>query len=215
MHIPTHFSEQDPSVLQDLIEKHPLGILITHSRNGLDANHIPFGLERKEGTPGILHCHVARANPVWKEITNGDEILVVFRAEDAYISPNWYPSKQEFHKQVPTWNYSVAHVYGRVTIREDEEYVLGAVTRLTQIHEASEVEPWKLTDSPESFIDALLKAIVGIEIEITRLVGKTKLSQNKNESDIRGAAEVLLSRGQKSIGEAMLAQASSRVKRET
>lgn len=213
MHIPAVFAETRTEVLHDLMVKHPLGILITHNSQGLDANHIPFELQKTAGTPGVLHSHVARANPVWKEITCGDEVLVVFRAAEAYISPNWYPSKQESGKQVPTWNYAVVHAYGRATIRDDEEYVRGAVTRLSQIHEAAEDHPWQLTDSPPSFIDALLKAIVGIEIEITRLIGKTKLSQNKSEQDIRGVAAMLQSRGQQAVSEAMLAEMSARAER--
>ena len=204
MYIPSHFNEPRPEALHALIERHPLGLLITRGPGGLDANHLPFLLDPDAGEQGVLHCHVARANPVWQELADGDEVLVVFRAGDAYVSPQWYPSKHESHKQVPTWNYVVAHAHGRVTIRDDMRYVRGVVARLTRIHEADMPVPWKMTDSPADFIDEKLRAIVGIEIAITRLEGKAKLSQNKESRDVRGAAEALKARGQDALGDAML-----------
>ena len=103
-----------------------------------------------------MHAHVARANTVWQDIADGDEVLVVFRAGDAYISPNWYPSKHEFHKQVPTWNYIVVHAYGRISVHDDERYVRGVVARLTRTHEASQPAPWKMSDEPKDYIDRML-----------------------------------------------------------
>ena len=205
MYVPNHFDESRTEVLQDLIKQHPFGILFTHGASGLDANHIPFELDSHLGEMGVLSAHVARANPVWKDVSDGDEILVVFRAADAYVSPNWYPSKHEFHNQVPTWNYMVAHAYGRIKIRDDERFVRGVVARLTRTHEASQPAPWKMTDSAKEDIDAMLKAIVGLEIEITRLVGKSKLSQNEEVRDICGVGEALKAQGDRMIGEAMLA----------
>ncbi|WP_211466403.1 FMN-binding negative transcriptional regulator [Collimonas silvisoli] len=210
MYVPTHFDESRTEVLYDLIQQHPFGILITHGASGLDANHIPFELDPRQGEMGVLHAHVARANPVWKDVSDGDEVLVVFRAADAYVSPTWYPSKHEFHKQVPTWNYMVAHAYGRITIRDDERFVRGVVARLTRTHEASQPAPWKMTDSAKEDIDTMLMAIVGLEIEITRLVGKSKLSQNKEVRDIRGAGETLKAQGDRLIGDAMLACADAK-----
>jgi transcriptional regulator len=147
---------------------------------------------------------------LWQDIANGDEVLVVFRAGDAYVSPQWYPSINDHHKQVPTWNYLVAHAYGRVTIHDDERYVRGLVARLTRTHEASQPVAWKMGDSPTEFIDMLLKAIVGIEIEITRLVGKSKLSQNKEVRDLLGAGNALKALGNDAIGDAMLAAANNK-----
>lgn len=210
MYVPTHFDESRTEVLHALIAENPLGILFTHGKSGLDANHIPFELKADEGACGVLHAHVARANPVWQDVANRDDVLVVFRAGDAYISPNWYPSKLEFHKQVPTWNYRVVHAYGRVTIRDDERYVRGLVARLTRTHEASQPHPWKMTDSASDYIDTLLKAIVGVEIEITRLVGKIKLSQNKEVRDIQGAGAVLNEQEENVIGGAMLEYAATK-----
>ena len=205
MYVPAHFDESRTEALHDFIKQHPFGMLVTHAASGLDVNHIPFELDPGQGGQGGLTAHVARANPVWRNVADGDEVLVVFRAADAYISPNWYPSKHEFHKQVPTWNYMVVHAYGRITIRDDERFVRGVVGRLTRTHEASQAKPWKMSDSPKDVIDAMLKAIVGIEIAITRLVGKSKLSQNKDARDIRGAAAMLKAQADHVIGDAMLA----------
>jgi transcriptional regulator len=209
MYVPAHFEESRTEVLHDLIKQNAFGMLVTHGASGLDVNHIPFELDSQQGELGVLTAHVARANPVWQDVSDGDEVLVVFRAGDAYISPNWYPSKHEFHKQVPSWNYVVAHAYGRITIRDDERFVRGVVGRLTRTHEASQPTPWKMGDSSKEFIDTMLKAIVGMEIEITRLVGKSKLSQNKEARDIRGAAEMLKAQDDHVIGDAMLASGPS------
>jgi transcriptional regulator len=210
MYVPPHFDEPRTEVLHDLIRQHPFGTLVTHGTGGLDANHIPFELLPGQGELGTLSAHVARANPVWQELAEGDEVLVIFRAGDAYISPNWYPSKHAFHKQVPTWNYRVVHAHGRVTIRDDERYVRGVVARLTRTHEAGQPVPWKMGDSAPEHIDTLLKAIVGLEIGITRLVGKFKLSQNKDVRDLRNAGEMLKVQGEHAIGDAMLACAQAK-----
>lgn len=207
MYIPAHFAESRPEVLHDLIRRHPLGMLVTHGAAGLDANHIPFELDAASGSLGTLAGHVARANPFWQQLRDGDEVMVVFRAADAYISPNWYPSKHEQHRQVPTWNYMVAHAHGRLRIVDDERFVRGIVGRLTKTHEASQAVPWKMADSSREFIDGLLQAIVGIEIEITRLEGKSKLSQNKEARDLRGAIEGLAAVGRNDVAEAMQAAA--------
>ncbi len=210
MYVPAHFDESRIKVLHELIRQHPFGMLVTHGASGLDVNHIPFELVTSLDEAGVLNAHVARANPVWKDVSDGDEVMVVFRAADAYISPNWYPSKHDFHKQVPTWNYMVAHAYGRITIHDDERFVRGVVARLTRTHEASQPAPWKMTDSAREDIDTMLKAIVGLEIHITRLVGKLKLSQNKEVRDIRSAGEILKARGDGLIGDAMLACADAK-----
>lgn len=210
MYVPAHFNESRKEVLHAQIVQHPFGTLVTHGAGGLDANHIPFELVADEGEHGMLRAHVARANPVWQDVANGDEVLVIFRAGDAYISPNWYPSKHEAHKQVPTWNYVVVHAHGRIAIRDDERYVRGVVGRLTRTHEAAMPQPWRMGDAPPDFLDTMLKAIVGIEIEITRLVGKSKLGQNKETRDIRGAGEALVARGESPIGDAMLAHLANK-----
>lgn len=210
MYIPDHFQESRTEVLHALMRRHPMGILFTHGSSGLDANHLPFDLHADEGRLGVLHAHVARNNTVWQDVADGDEVLVVFRAADAYISPQWYPSKGDFHKQVPSWNYMVAHAYGQIRIRDDERYVRGVVARLTRQHEASQPVPWKMTDSPKEYIDMMLKAIVGFEVEITRLEGKFKLSQNKETRDIQSAAEALKAQGDHLLGDAMLQAAQAK-----
>lgn len=210
MYIPAHFDESRPEALHALIRDHPLGTLVTHGPQGLDANHLPFALIDRPDGPGVLHAHVARANPLWRECGDGDEVLVIFRAGDAYVSPNWYPSKHEEHKQVPTWNYMVVHAHGRIRVRDDERFVRAVVGRLTKTHEAGQPVPWTMADSPREFIDTLLQAIVGIEIEITRLVGKAKLSQNKEARDLRGAAEGVKASGADALAGAMLACAQAK-----
>ena len=206
MYLPAHFTESRPDELRRLIEHNPLGALVSNGPNGLDANHLPFELDEAAGEHGVLRGHVARANPVWKEVGDGDDVLVIFRAMDAYISPNWYPSKHETHRQVPTWNYQVVHVHGKIRIVDDEKYVRGVVARLTRTHEArTDVKnAWRMGDAPKEYIDAMLRAIVGIEIEIARIAGKSKLSQNREERDRVSAAEELGRRGQQAISDAML-----------
>lgn len=205
MYMPAPFNEERPDVLYDFIEKNPLGILVANVERGLDANHIPFELDRKQGMFGMLHSHVARKNPVWQELKPEQEVLVIFRSADAYISPGWYPSKRETGRQVPTWNYIVVHAHGRAMVRDSESYVRGMVARLTRTHEAAQSKPWRMTDGPKDFIDMMLKNIVGIEIEITRLSGKWKLSQNKESRDIHGAVEGLKEQGETVISDEMLA----------
>ncbi|HZR02193.1 MAG TPA: FMN-binding negative transcriptional regulator [Burkholderiales bacterium] len=207
MYLPEHFEQKDIHELHRIIVEHPLGVLVLNGPNGLDANHLPFELERGTGECGQLLAHVARANPVWQEISDGQEALVIFRAGHAYISPNWYPSKHETHRQVPTWNYRVVHVHGRVRVRDDERFVRGVVARLTRANEArtGSERPWKMSDSSPDYIDQMLGAIVGIEIDIVRIVGKWKLSQNKEERDRANAAEELRGRGEHVIADAMLA----------
>lgn len=203
MYVPAHFEESSQDVLHDLMVSHPLGILITNGASGLDANHIPFDLDRTKGENGTLYCHVARNNPVWRDIATGDEVLVVFRAADAYISPNWYPSKHETHRLVPTWNYEVVHAHGRLRLVDDEKFVRGIVARLTRRHEAPEPQPWKMGQAPADYLDQMLRAIVGVEIEVLRLECKRKLSQNREARDVDGAVQALQERGQAALSSAM------------
>jgi len=200
MYTPDHFSIKSREALHKIIHANPLGALVTMTPEGLDANHIPFELDPDRD---VLTAHVARANPVWQQCKDGAEVLVIFRGNQSYISPNWYPSKHETHRQVPTWNYEVVHVHGVLTVQDEERFVRGVVARLTRTHEASEPKPWKMTDSAPEYIDGMLKAIVGIEVAITRMVGKTKLSQNRETRDRQAAAQTLIRHGQTQLGEAM------------
>jgi transcriptional regulator len=212
MYLPQHFEETRAEELHRVITEFPLGALVTHGLNGLDSNHLPFEFNPDVGEHGQLLAHVARANPVWREVKDDDDVLVIFRAGDAYISPNWYPSKHEFHRQVPTWNYRVVNVHGKVKIRDDERFVRAVVARLTRTNEArtESDRPWKMTDSSREYIDQLLTSIVGIEIHITKMIGKWKLSQNKDERDRISAAEELRKRDEQVISEAMLNTVSTK-----
>lgn len=206
MYLPEHFAETRAHELHRLIDEHPLGALVVAGPNGLDANHVPFLLDPEAGERGVLLAHVARANPLWRDARDGDEALVIFRGAEAYVSPNWYPSKHETHRLVPTWNYQVVHVHGTLRVRDDEKTVRGVVARLTREHESrtGDPRPWKMGDSAPEFIDGMLKSIVGIEVEIARIVGKSKLSQNREARDRVGAADALARRGEAGIADAML-----------
>lgn len=212
MYLPDHFEQDRREELLRTIAAFPLGALVIDGPNGLDANHVPFLIDDAEEGVKLL-AHVARANGLWQEARDGQEVLVIFRADDAYISPNWYPSKHEHHRQVPTWNYRVVHVHGRIRIRDEERFLRGLVARLTRKHEAEAgaPRPWKMTDSAPEFIEQMLANIVGLEVEVTKIVGKWKLSQNKEESDRVSAADELAERGEETIAEAMRDTVSRRI----
>ena len=203
MYIPDHFAETRPDELARIIRAHPLGMLVTQGSAGLDADHIPFEFDPGVRTPGVLSAHVARANTLWQRCPTGTLVMVVFRGAEAYISPSWYPSKHEAHRQVPTWNYEVVHAHGAITIHDDERFVRRIVARLTRQHEAAEPRPWKMGDSAPEYIDLMLRSIVGIEIALTSLVGKVKLSQNKEARDRHHAADTLEARGHSDMAQAM------------
>jgi len=200
MYLPEKFAESRHEELFRLMRAHPLGMLVTHTFSGLEANHLPFFLEEERG---ILLAHVARANPIWREVGDGADVLVVFRGVQGYISPNWYLSKAETHRHVPTWNYEIVHAHGRIHVRDDEKFVRGVVARLTRAHEASEPQPWKMTDAPEDYIVEQLSHIVGIEIELTRVEGKRKLSQNREPRDFESTVKALEERGREELASAM------------
>jgi transcriptional regulator len=203
MYVPAHFAVPDPAAMHRIIREHPLGMLVRQGGDGLDADHIPFELNPATGPLGTLTAHVARANSLWQQCASGSPVMVVFRGAEAFISPSWYPSKHESHRQVPTWNYEVVHAHGTLTVHDDERFVRGLVARLTRHHEAAETKPWKMTDSAPEYIDGMLRNIVGIEVGITSLVGKSKLSQNREARDRLGAAEVLGERGHAELSERM------------
>ena len=207
MYLPEHFAERRPEELQRIMRDFPLGTIVTHTDRGLDANHIPFEMDAARGPHGTLQAHVARSNPLWKEVPNGSEVLVIFRGHHGYISPSWYPSKHETHRHVPTWNYEVVHAHGKLTIIDDEKFVASLVARLTKKHEAGEPRPWKMRDAVPEYLEQMLKAIVGIEVEIVRLEGKRKLGQNRELRDVEGAVSALKERGQDGLA-AMMAAAN-------
>jgi transcriptional regulator len=201
MYLPRHFEETDAGALHGLIRSRPFGTLVTTAAGRLDANHLPFELDPVPAPYGTLRCHVARANPVWKEVQAATEALVIFLGPDAYISPSWYATKQESGAVVPTWNYAVVHARGAPHVIEDREWLRGLVQRLTDRHEAGRPAPWQVSDAPPAFIDKLLGVIVGIEIPIRTLTGKWKLSQNRPEADRTGIVTGLADAGTEAAGE--------------
>ena len=203
MYTPAHFAISDQGALHQIILDHPLGILVTPTPEGMDANHIPFELDPAVGKLGLLSAHVARANPVWQQCRAGADVMVIFRGSHGYISPNWYPSKHETHRLVPTWNYEAVHVHGRLTVVDDEKFVRRVVGRLTRTHEAQEPKPWKMGDSAPDFISGMIQSIVGIEVAIERIEGKAKMSQNRDPRDRLNAADVLSERGATGIAQSM------------
>jgi transcriptional regulator len=195
MYLPAHFEETRPEVLQELMQAHPLGLLITQGGSGLQANPIPFVFDADPaGGPGVLRAHVARANPVWREARTDTESLVVFQGAQAYISPGWYPSKAEHGKVVPTWNYCIVQGRGALRVIDDAAWVHAFVTRLTQHHEQTQARPWAVSDAPADYIATMQRAIVGIEITLTALTGKWKTSQNRSAADREGVARGLAQR---------------------
>ena len=189
MYLPAHFEEKRTDVLHALIRSHSLGTLVTlNTASELQANPIPFLVEPGPQAHGTLRGHVARANPMWRETRGDVDALVVFQGAQSYVSPGWYPSKAEHGKVVPTWNYIVAQARGRLRAIDDAVWLRALVARLTDRFEAPQARPWGIGDAPADYIETMLRAIVGIEIEIGALVGKWKVSQNRNQADRDGVA---------------------------
>jgi len=181
----------DAAAIHALMAVHPLGAWVCTGADGLVANHVPFLLDRHRGPLGTLVGHVARANPVWRELGPARPSLVMFQGPQAYITPNWYPGKAADGQVVPTWNYVVAHAHGVARAIDDRDWLRAMLTRLTDANEATQPAPWRVGDAPASFIDRLLGAIVGIEIPIDRLEGKLKASQDEALADRLGTVRGL------------------------
>ena len=197
MYQPAHFVESRPEVLRRLVQEHPFGLLVTQDAQGITANSVPFFLDDDPaGGPGVLRAHVARANPVWREARADVESLVVFQGAQGYVSPAWYPSKAEHGKVVPTWNYVIVQGRGTVRFIEDAEWLRAFVSRLTDRHEGERTAregaaAWAVTDAPADYVETMLRAIVGVEIVLSSLVGKWKVSQNRPQADRDGVARGL------------------------
>lgn len=208
MYQPPHFQETRQDVLHGLIRAHPLGLLISNGAEGPVANAIPFlldapSLRNAEAPPnGRLRAHLARANPQWRLLADNpaSPVLVVFQGTDAYVTPSWYETKRETGKVVPTWNYATVQVRGAVRVIEDQDWLARQISELTVTQEAARKAPWAVTDAPASFIQSQIKGIVGLEIEITDMQGKWKVSQNRPIADRSGVAEGLESEGSNSPG---------------
>ena len=189
MYIPDHFREDRPEALHDAVRRIGFATLVTSDSLGRpEANHLPMLLEAK-GERSVLRGHVARANPVWKQ--GGGEALAIFLGPHAYVSPNWYPSKAETGKVVPTWNYITVHARGVINWVQDADWLRAHVGALSNVNEAGRAQPWKIGDAPTSYLDGMLRAIVGFELTIAKLEGKWKLSQNRDAADYAGARDGL------------------------
>jgi len=217
MYLPAHFEERRPEVLHALLRAHPLGLLLTQAMPDagapakLDANAIPFMLDADRGPHGTLVAHVARANPVWREARTDAESVVVFQGPQVYVTPAWYATKAETGKVVPTWNYVIAEARGRLVVHDDAAWLHALVSRLTDTHEAPRAAPWGVADAPADYIETMLRGIVGIEVELTALAGKWKVSQNRPAADREGVVQGLAALGEQ--GDAQAAQMAALVPR--
>ena len=195
MYQPKAFKQDSVESMHELIRRHSLATLVTLTAGAIEANHVPLLIDPSPAPFGTLTGHVARANPLWRESDRGVEVLAVFSAVQGYITPSWYATKRETGKVVPTWNYAVVHGYGPLVIHDDREWLRAFLTRLTRHNEAARAEPWEVTDAPADYVDMRLAEIVGIEIPLTRLEGKWKMSQNRVPRDRAGVIEGLRAEG--------------------
>jgi len=193
MYQPTLFQEGRIDVMHDLMRAYPFAAIVTSGEGGLVANHLPFLLKCRDTEFGVLEGHVARENPIWRD--RGREVLVIFSGPQHYITPSWYPSKREHGKVVPTWNYAVVHAHGLLCVHEEEGWLRGHLQELVAQHEAGRDQVWTIDNTPDDFIAAMLKDIVGFEVKIEKLQGKWKVSQNRNEADRSGVVRGLKSEG--------------------
>jgi transcriptional regulator len=185
MHIPKKYQQNESSNFKKLMVEYPFATLITHHDAGVDAEHIPLMLNHVNGKD-VLQGHIAKANPLWENVKENTDVLIVFNGPNCYISPNYYPTKQENGRVVPTWNYVVVHVKGIISIIHDAQWKLKLIENLTNLHEAPQPNPWAVTDAPDIYIEKMLPAVVGIEIEILSVSGKWKVSQNQPEINKQG-----------------------------
>jgi transcriptional regulator len=194
MYQPDHFRVDDLPQMQALIRSRPFATLVSAGSAGLYASHLPTVL-KDEGELGVIECHLARANPHCRDLGEADEALMIFQGPDGYITPNWYPSKTQNGKVVPTWNYAAVHAYGRPEVMKEADWLRRHVGELTAQQEQSEPKPWALSDAPTAYVDAMLRGIVGFRFAITRLEGKWKMSQNREPHDRDGVVKGLGLRG--------------------
>lgn len=186
MYVPRHFEETRVDALHRLMQDEPFAVLVTLGPDGLNANHLPLELDAEPAPFGTLRGHVSRANRLWQEPASGVETLAIFEGPQHYVTPAWYPTKEETGKVVPTWNYVVVHAYGTPRFIEDPAWLRAHLERLTNRHEADRAVPWQVSDAPDEYVQSLIKGIVGFEMSITRLTGKWKVSQNRDAADRRG-----------------------------
>jgi transcriptional regulator len=190
MYNPEPFAEDQVDVMHAFLRRHPLATVVTCGINGPEATHAPAMLHAETGPNGILRCHFARANGHWKSLRSS-AALAIFQNRGHYVSPSWYPSRKEHGRVVPTWNYLAVHVRGIARVFEDPAEIVEHVRALTDFNERIFEKPWSVDDAPRDYIEALSRAIVGVEIPIDSIEGKWKVSQNRGEADRRGVAEAL------------------------
>ncbi len=190
MHIPSNFKQSDEYQLKDIIREYPFATLITQSESGMEATHFPVILNCVEGKE-VIQAHIAKANKIWQTVKEGSEILLIFNGPNCYISPNYYPTKKESGKVVPTWNYVVVHVKGRILFIHDKKWIYNVIDSLTRVHESNQETPWSIAEAPDAFIEKMLPAIVGVEISIDSIEGQWKLSQNQPEVNKLGVVKGL------------------------
>ncbi|HEX4377516.1 MAG TPA: FMN-binding negative transcriptional regulator [Steroidobacteraceae bacterium] len=192
MYVPGHFLESRPDILHRFVERHPLATLVTSGAQGLTADRLPMLWQHDAG---VLQGHMAKANPLWRNIEQTRAVLVIFDGPEHYISPNWYPSKHDDGRVVPTWNYATVQMRGLVRIIEDPLWLRALVDRLTLTHERSQNTPWQVTDAPADYFDRMLHAIVGVEVQVHQVEGKFKGSQNRSTADRQSVAAHLRAGG--------------------
>lgn len=195
MYVPSCFEESRTDVLRSLVQQHSLGTLVTLSADGIEANHVPFVFDPEPAPYGTLRAHVARSNPVWRDFSADLDVLVVFQGAQSYISPSLYATKKTDGRVVPTYNYMVVHAYGRIRVMEDAARLHDLLRRMSDHHEAGQQQPWKIDDAPAEYIERLMQAIVGIEIPVSRLIGKWKVSQNQPAENRASVAAGLREQG--------------------
>jgi len=208
MYAVQHFAEESDSVMQAYLAEHPFASLVVNTASGLSVDHIPLEFEASSDSKGCLLGHIARSNPLWRKFDSGPG-LAVFSGHQAYVSPDWYASKATDPRVVPTWNYAAVHVSGTLRFFDDADRILGLLERLTDRFESARPTPWRMNDAPSEFISKLAGAVVGVELEIDKMVGKWKLSQNRPQEDRDGVIAGLRREGGEgaaALAELMLAR---------
>jgi transcriptional regulator len=190
MYVPKAFEETRPEILRSLMQRYPLAVIVADSADGLVANHVPL-LVAEADQDIVLRGHIAKANRLWQDIPEGGQVMAIFQGPQAYISPNWYPSKAEHGRMVPTWNYATVHANGTIHWKRDHGWLYEFLDAITRANETGQPQPWHVADSPREFIDQLMNAIVGFEIRVSKMIGKWKVSQNRDMEDRQGVISAL------------------------
>lgn len=196
MYVPKHFEENREEEIKRIIENYPLATLVGNTKNGIVANHIPILLYKSFNSKKILIGHIARANKLHEELQYDDNVMVIFKSEDAYISPNWYPTRNNKKEHVPTWNYQSVHLYGKISFNNKKKFLLKTVKELTSIFEKSKKKTdWKMNDVSSEYMSSMLREIIGFEISVSKQIAKSKLSQNREKEDVQNVIKELKNNG--------------------